>query len=737
MDRVVNTFHRWWSKMKRIVACICCVVSPLLGVQAQELSFNRVTIPAREGELVGAFHSNLTAGDRRVVQVEFRKPDGAVSRFAFVGVKGTESEELFNPYRDAQAPYATDVKPLAYRDKVVVSIRNVGPGGVDSIWVTDGTSAGTREIAQVDPGADPFVIKDTLVLITEDAAVNFVDLRSGAVTRLAEAYPSETGWTSNLGELADGRGIFAAGSSVYVSDGTVVGTETLMTRSDPFMFSNPYFRLEDKSDPSPYRVFSLELRNDGLYSPVFVTDGTAAGTREIPPEAFQPGTDWYPGGIQLGNSLIYANSTVDKGRELWSLNLETLQASLLKDIHPGSSSGLGQFRPHVVNRQVFFVANDGVHGDELWVSDGTAAGTALTKDIAPDAWSGVSAFDYQFPNHPSVGRYFIFGAQPTAQEPKPDGPAYPQALWASDGTAEGTFQLAESIPYGQSGTNAINDDGVLVFASLETFGIDATAPTALPGDKDWYRGVFLRFFDPTLGPPTSAQLITLEGSNQPIGAASRVSRVGEYYYVEFSEPGALSSVMISAPRQLCPGSDFKPIPGQCGCGVEEIPADDSGGVAQSPDESDGSAICLTPIGPIYVPAALKGSISGKLTQSAGQATSVQLTIPASIRNALQVVTTAPGLDVAQAGIVSSRAAPKLKVQHGVSVVLIDKRQKAVKKYPLRKTSTGTLKVKLSRRLTTHQQLAFQYAVGASKGERQLIQTPYKKSGAVKLSKARR
>jgi hypothetical protein len=117
---------------------------------------------------------------------------------------------------------------------------------------------------------------------------------------------------------------------------------------------------------------------------------------------------------------------------------------------------------------------------------------------------------------------------------------------------------------------------------------------------------------------------------------------------------------------------------------------------------------------------------------------VQLTIPASLQNALQAVTTAPNLDISRKAVggevLSTKASSKFKVQHTVSVVVFDKRKKSVKKLPLRRTAKGTLKIKLGRRLTSHQTLTFQYAVGANRGNQQLVQTPYKKSGAIKLVK---
>ena len=60
---------------------------------------------------------------------------------------------------------------------------------------------------------------------------------------------------------------------------------------------------------------------------------------------------------------------------------------MVKDINPGAGwSNLSGIT--AVNRIIYFTADDGTHGAELWRSDGTARGTRMVKDINPGAGSG-------------------------------------------------------------------------------------------------------------------------------------------------------------------------------------------------------------------------------------------------------------------------------------------------------------------------------------------------------------
>src|SRR5262245_10197052 len=97
-----------------------------------------------------------------------------------------------------------------------------------------------------------------------------------------------------------------------------------------------------------------------------------------------------------------------------------LSASLPSDLTP-------------VGDRLYFVADDGIHGRELFTSDGTAAGTHLVRDIRP----GAAGSDIRF--LAPFGDRLLFTAN--------DGAAGFE-LWITDGTPGGT-NLVKDINRGK------------------------------------------------------------------------------------------------------------------------------------------------------------------------------------------------------------------------------------------------------------------------------------------------
>lgn len=80
---------------------------------------------------------------------------------------------------------------------------------------------------------------------------------------------------------------------------------------------------------------------------------------------------------------------------------------------------------------LYFSANDNLHGEELWVSNGTPEGTLLLKDINPGYGSSTPNDFIEFNNK-------IFFSAYTAE--------YGMELWMSDGTPEGTKMVVDLEP---------------------------------------------------------------------------------------------------------------------------------------------------------------------------------------------------------------------------------------------------------------------------------------------------
>ena len=138
-----------------------------------------------------------------------------------------------------------------------------------------------------------------------------------------------------------------------------------------------------------------------------------------------------------------------------------LSASLVRDLNLDTASS-APFSVTDVNGTAFFYANDGVHGYELWKSDGTPGGTALIKDINPGA--GHSAGPPSFgagsppPAMAVVGGVLYFSAT---------DPAAGMELWRSDGTEAGTYRVKDIRPgtAWSSPANLTGVDGTLYFSA--------------------------------------------------------------------------------------------------------------------------------------------------------------------------------------------------------------------------------------------------------------------------------
>jgi ELWxxDGT repeat protein len=74
------------------------------------------------------------------------------------------------------------------------------------------------------------------------------------------------------------------------------------------------------------------------------------------------------------------------------LSFERLEDRVVLNWNPGS------FPQHLIDigNVQFYTVRDGVHGRELWRSNGTAAGTVLVKDINPPKGLSPEALDAYF-----------------------------------------------------------------------------------------------------------------------------------------------------------------------------------------------------------------------------------------------------------------------------------------------------------------------------------------------------
>ncbi|MDP3233400.1 MAG: HYR domain-containing protein [Myxococcales bacterium] len=326
-------------------------------------------------------------------------------------------------------------------------------------FVSDGTIPGTRQLTGLIPNATGLGLLGLRVI--DGAMYLIVDSPMGLQLWRTDGTPAGTslvssglpGWGPDQVAVAGRRLFIGNGSTVWSSDGTVAGSGPLHTLTSP----NRRIELVDAlGGRALLRVIALNA--SGVLddeAELWVSDGTAAGTQRLAVL-----------GLIAGDAI-------------------------------GHSSFLGTHSVEVNGRAVFvFASRETV---ELWVTDGTAAGTSRLTDVLDQ---GRSDLPVRTP-FASAGGFAWFAAR--------DGTSGTE-LWRTDGTAAGTVRVADLVAgvRSSSPTNFFVEEPFVYFSAFDdqgdeelwalNVGLDNTPPVITPlllgsqGQNGWFTSnVTVRF----------------------------------------------------------------------------------------------------------------------------------------------------------------------------------------------------------------------------------------------------
>jgi ELWxxDGT repeat protein len=270
---------------------------------------------------------------------------------------------------------------------------NNGTNG-NELWKTDGTEAGT------------VLLKDIVAGSSSSSPANFANV-NGTIFFTASA----TGFGNELWKT-DGT----EAGTVLVKDirtGTSSSTPTLLTASGNLL----YF-----------------VANDGTTgNELWKSDGTAAGTVLVSDIVAGTGTPAIQNPVNLNGTLIFTAVLPAGTRKLWKSDGTGTGTVMIKDVVVGNAAAAIPDELIAYNGKVYFPANDGLNGIELWATDGTTAGTNLFLNIATSP-----TFPNSRPHNFAVAEgklYFSAFTASTQYEP-----------WISDGTPAGTNMLIDIDP---------------------------------------------------------------------------------------------------------------------------------------------------------------------------------------------------------------------------------------------------------------------------------------------------
>jgi ELWxxDGT repeat protein len=338
------------------------------------------------------------------------------------------------------------------------------------LWKSDGTSEGTSLVKDIRATGDARVeylarLNDTTILFSANNGLNGAELWKSdgtpAGTQMVKNINPDTPAIAGSGLWLltpfSNRIFFAAyepvhGQELWVSDGTEEGTSLFWDITGGPTHSMPkYLTVVDGL------LFFAATHRLSYGNELCVTDGVSRKEIiNIAPTDFSSSPENL---TRVGHRLFFTADDRTHGRELWVSDGTAAGTSLVKDIAPGLKDASPQ-KLTEVNGLLFFVTEDDDDIIGLWKSDGTEAGTVLVKDLSPVDGGGIDSIHLA---NVSGTLFFTYGEAGQGIE-----------LWKSDGTPSGTTLVKDIWP-GEQGSHPrelTSLNGKLFFTAVDEKGLE-------------------------------------------------------------------------------------------------------------------------------------------------------------------------------------------------------------------------------------------------------------------------
>jgi ELWxxDGT repeat protein len=316
------------------------------------------------------------------------------------------------------------------------------------LWKSDGTASGTSAIATIATSGTNYVVLNNKVYFAGDITNQNpvvdqlwqTDGTASGTTLVKTINPTGRAYIDNMfvygGKIYFNANDGVNGQQLWISDGTESGTK-LLKIIYPITGTNARYFVNFNG-----KVY-FDAADAVSGGQLWVTDGTTTGTLKVTNNN-AGSTGLYPSTFTLFNSKLYFMG-IDTGAyfQLWSTDGTTAGTVTIKTDHTPRSGSEG-FIPNsmaVHNNMLYMAGYDSVSKtNQLWVSDGTTAGTNKVTN-SPKGFTPTRLYSFQnkliMTGWDTVSNYLeLFASDGTAAGtvcPTPpsmgDSPFYPWEAW--------------------------------------------------------------------------------------------------------------------------------------------------------------------------------------------------------------------------------------------------------------------------------------------------------------------